>query len=377
MIQTKSKDVILNEILNGIVQETDIRMTGNGSVTRAIASAISTQIGQVYSTISEAINNRFLSTASGAYLDLFGETFGLYRRPSHAASVTDTDRIIRVYTRTGTLASKLEHPTNLNLGRVPQGTQIMTTSGIIYTVDRDYDFPASAKEVYVGAASSVAGVEGNVGANALTVHELGDDILTTNISAITSGSTVENDSDFRFRIASFTRSSAGSNSVAVLVAALSAPGVADVKIYPYFFGPGSFKVVLIPKGSRLGFDSRVLAESEIRNVVSEGVYFKIDEPDYISVGLSARLVPLKGTSISETDRQTAKNAILRYLGDIRPGQSLIVNQLRSVILNSSTNIADVKIQSMQVNDAPVSLVDYKLLDDEVFIESLEEGIEVV
>ena len=377
MIRTKSKQVILNEILDGIVQETDIRMTGEGSVTRGIASSIASKIADVHNVLSESWDNRYLPTASGIYLDLIGEQFGLRRRPAHAPSITAKDRVIKIYVNNGTLGAVLPHPTNLNLGQIPEGSQISTSSGLIYSVDRDYDFPSSLREVYVGAVASVAGADGNVGANQLVVNSFGSGVLTTNTRAITEGKGIESDEEFKYRISKYIRSSAGSNQTAITIAALGAPGIADVKIYPYFYGPGSFKVLLIPIGNRLTEEAINVAQASIEQVIAEGVYFRISEPEYIPIALSVRLIAKAGGTVTATDRELAKNAIEEYLGNIRPGNALIINQLRSVILNSSSNISDLRIQSISINDAPVALVNYQLEKDQLFIPSEEDnGIEV-
>jgi hypothetical protein len=70
---------------------------------------------------------------------------------------------------------------------------------------------------------------------------------------------------------------------------------------------------------------------------------------------------------------------MRYLGDIRPGDSLVVNRLRAEALNSSKNIRDVVIQGLSINKRPQALVNYTLENDEVFIpnEDLSNPIVVI
>lgn len=367
MIPKKSREELLNQILKGIVQETDISMVGSGSVTHSLASVVSTATAEVYQVLDDAVTNSFLPTASGFYLDLFGETFGLPRNGASSARIDTSDRNIKFYVNSGTLAQKLPHPTDLNKGRIPAGTTISTADGVSYSVDRNYDFPAAAKEAWVGAISLSTGSNQNVAAGKLNVVDVASDVLVTNVSPITTGSDVETDDEYRFRISKWVRTSAGRNEMAVRLAVFSASGVADMIKEPYFAGPGSFRLIIIPTGNRLSAETLRSIYSSVSAVVSEGTFFAIEGPRYVPVSISVRLVPVANSTISETDRALAKNAILRYLGDIRPGETLVVNRLRSEILGSSRNISDVSIQGLNINKRPMALVNYRLEKDEVFI----------
>lgn len=379
MIRKKSKEELLTQMLRGIVQETDITMIGKGSVTRGLASVFSGSIEQLYQSLHDAIVNSALSTATGFYLDLIGETYGLSRRYATAASVSASERVIKFYVSNGTLASRLPHPTNLNLGRIPAGTQISTASGIIFVVDANYDFPAASKEAYVGASTTATGASQSVGANQITTHNLGLDVLVSNVSPINTGTDVESDDDYRFRIARWVRTSAGKNEMAVRVAVLSAPGVADLIKEPYFAGAGSFRIIVIPSGNKVPADTIRQISSNLNSVVSEGTFFIIEQPRYIPVAISIRLIPGQGKTISPVDRDLAEQAVLRYIGNIRPGQSLIINQIRSIVIGASNNIGDLRIQGLSINRRPQALVNYKLRNDELFIpdEESEDPISVI
>lgn len=367
MIRTKSKEELLRQILTGVTQETAITMVGKGSVTRGLASPIAGQISEVYSTLDDAITNSFLPTASGFFLDLFGESFGLIRARPKSSKVSAEDRVIKFYVNSGTLAALLPHPTNSGLGQIPDGTQISGANGIIYVVQGDHDFPASAKEVWVGADASGTGTGNNVGPGTLNSTNLAAGVNVTNVSAISTGTDLESDDEFRFRISRWIRTSAGKNEVSVTIAVLGAPGIADVIKQPYYAGAGSFRLILIPTGNRVPAESIRQIGATLSRITAEGTFFELAEPRYIPISIGVRLIPKATTSISPSDRDLVKAAILRYLGNIRPGQSLIVNQLRAAIINSSSNIGDLRIQGISINRKPQALVNYTLRSDELFI----------
>lgn len=367
MIPKKSKEELLNQILKGAVQETEISMIGSGSVMHSIASVVSSATADVYQVLDDAVTNSFLPTASGFYLDLFGETFGIPRRGAVTARIDSTDRNIKFYVNSGTLAQKYPHPTDLNKGRIPAGTVISSSSGVSFSVDRNYDFPSAAKEAWVGAISMSTGQSQNLAAGKLNVLDAAADVLVTNVSPITTGSDIESDDEYRFRISKWVRTSAGRNEMAVRMAVFSSSGVADIIKEPYFAGPGSFRLIVIPTGNRLSAETIRSIYYSVASVVSEGTFFAIEGPRYVPVSISVRLIPSNKSSVSETDKALAKNAILRYLGDIRPGDALIVNRLRAEILGSARNIADVSIQGLNINKRPVAVVNYTLQKDEIFI----------
>jgi len=367
MIRRKSRQELLNEMLSGIIQETGINQVGPGSVTRAIASADSGVVADCYDVLDEAVTNRRIATANGFYLDLIGNDFGLSRKLPSSAVISVEDGILRFSVASGTLVTYLPHPTDTNLGRIPEGTQVTTDSGITFVVDNNYDFPAAAKSASAGAVSADKGTSQQVAAGTLIHHDLNPAITVTNISPVTTGNDVESDDDFRLRISKQVTSSQGRNETAVRLAVLGVPGVADMIRIPYFMGAGSFRLIVIPNGNRMPAESLRQVRDGVARTVSDGTIFRIDEPIYIPISMTVRLLPLAGRAINATDQDLAQQAILRHLGNLRPGNTLIFNRLRSDILGSARNIGDVRIQGVSINRRPVALVDFTLDQDELLV----------
>lgn len=378
MIRKKTRGELLREILQGVVQETDITLVGQGSVTRAFANAFSGVTAGAYQSLHDAVVNSHLTTASGFYLDVVAEAFGLTRYFPTAAEVTAEDRNIKLYVTSGFLVDNLPHPTDPSLGRVYAGTQISTSSGIVYSTVRDHDFPASSREVFIGAQSSTTGSSQNVGAGALTVNNI-NNVNSVNLFAITTANDLETDEEFRFRISKWVTSSAGRNETAVTLAVLSAPGVADMIKVPFFAGAGSFKIVVIPTGNRVSTIAMSQIRSNLRRITAEGTFFVVEHPTYVPVSLTVRLIGENGQSLSATDRDLVQNAILRYIGNIRPGEALIINRLRSVALGASANVKDIRLSGLAINRRPIPLNNFILKDDELFLpdEQLDDPIQVI
>lgn len=368
MIPKKSMQDILQTGLEGIVQETEVTLVSPGSVARAICGGHAKTLAEFYDVLDNDATSRWLALANGFYLDLLGDTFGLTRRVAAPSTVAKEDKVLRFYVRSGNLASRLPHPTNLNLGRLPQSTQVSNGS-ITYIVDDNYDFPASASEVFVGAVSTGRGASQKVGAGELDTHDLNvDGLLVQNVAPIDTGADQETDTEFRFRISQFVRSSQGANEAAVRLAVLSAPGVADMIRMPYAYGPGSFKITVIPTGNRVPLASLNRIRAALEGTVAYGVFYTVEEPRYIPVSFSARLIPRSNSvSVRPADRDAAEAAVRLMLGNIRPGKTLVMNQLRAAILNSSSNIGDVVIQSFYVNGSARTLTNYTLKDDELLV----------
>lgn len=380
MIPVKTYEEILSATLKGVTQETDINQVGPGTVIRGISSAFAKELAKAFSTQRDAFLQQHLTHASGLYLDLIGQTFGLIRRGKSQAIVRRADRTIKFYVNSATLGEALPHPTNLNLGRIPAGTTVFGPNGITFVVDDDYDFPSATQEAFAGAISTGKGSGQNVGVGDLSSHDLGvSGVFVTNPLAITTGSELESDEEFRFRISQYVTSSAGQNEAAVRLAVLSVTGVADVIRQPWHAGAGSFRLTIIPVSNRVPVETLRQVRGNVAAVAADGTFFQVEEPRYIAISLSMRLVPRKDASITAVDRDLVEQAIRRLVGNTRPGESFIINRLRAEALGATTNIADVRLQSISLNRRPQALVNFDLDRDELLVpdEELEDPILVV
>lgn len=371
------------ESLDYLARNSDITALGRGSAARALVDANNLEIAKLQDFIITNYQNAFLSTAQGIYLDLFGEQYGLSRRNKTPAVVLVTDRAIRFYVTSGTLGSRLPDPSDSSKGRISKGTEISTPDGAIsFIVIEDVTFPVNAKSAYASAQARTSGVSSNVGVNQLTTHSIGDsNILVTNDMEIKTGTEVESDDEYRFRLSKALTARLGNNETSVQIAALAQPGVVRADLLKFARGAGTFDVLLVPEGNRV---SKLTADS-VRRAVEDAVAFgispRIREPEYIPFRLTVRLTFASniGEGQQAATRSLVQSAILRFFGSIRLGGELVVNQLLAAILDSSPSIKDATILELCIDSRPRSIRNFKLEKDELFTpdDSSEDPVAVL
>jgi len=307
----------------------------------------------------------YVTSATGYFLDLIGRLVGVDRLDATAASTAKEDRNIKFYVNTSTLKARLP------AGLIPSGTVIQSSDGNIqYTVVEDTPFPDDATEVYVGAVAVGTGKQYRVGRGILTVHNLGDsNIFVTNELPISTGTDLESDDNYRYRILNHSLSRATANRVAVRLAALSAPGVADVVFMDNFRGPGTCDVMLTPVGNMVTESMIVGAQARIDNVKAEGVDILVRGPRYVNIQIETTISFTKDTP---DDQKAAVRNLVRdnqidYLAEIPRGGELIIQELRARTQESSAYILDHQINCLVIDSQPQILRNWKLYDDELFL----------
>lgn len=382
MVTKKSFSDMVNDSIRYLLKNTDITYFSDGSIAKALVEATNLEISRLQEFINTIFQNSFLSTASGIYLDMWGETLGLPRIKDRRASAQAQDGAVRFYVNSGTLGSRLPHPTNAGLGLVREGTIISNNSNSIeFSVIEDTTFPINAKSVYVPIVASGTGSSFNVGVNQLTTHNLNiSEIKVTNDIAITGGKDIESDEEYRYRLSKAMTSRYGSNLAAIEVAAVSNPNISRAEILQYSRGAGTFDVLLIPQGNRVTQSAKENTRRAIEQVAAYGISFDIREPEYVPIKITIQLV--YQSTVTEAEKISLRNEvqsnILQYISSIPLGGELVINQLRATCLLNS-RIKDIKIVELYIDCKPRTLRNVKLSEDELFIpdESTSDPIEVI
>ena len=173
--------------------------TSVGSVTRTIIDAVASAISDA-SLDSQLLNYQYdIYSMTGSDLDTFVQLFGMSRYPAVRSSGTVT------FTRTGAV----------DVVTVPIGTQVATadTTVVVQTLATGV-LALGALSVTVPAQAVVAGPQGNVAANTLTVLNtpVSEVSSTTNLIAFTGGANQETDSQLQARwVATVFKSMAGTS----------------------------------------------------------------------------------------------------------------------------------------------------------------------
>lgn len=358
-----------------LANNTDITYFSQGSVAKALVEATNLEISRLQDFVGTVFDNGFLSTANGVYLDLFGEMLGVPRISDRRAETSVQDGSVRFYTDSGTLGSRLPDPANAARGLVPAGTTVTNSENTItFTVTTDVSFPINTRSVFVPVQANDTGANYNVGANQLNSHSLGlTEIKVTNDLSITTGTDVEPDSEYRFRLSKAMTTRFGSNAAAVKVAASVHPGISRVDLIPYARGSGTFDVLLVPQGNRLQQSIKEDVRRSVESVVAFGISPRVVEPEYLRFCIVVQLKYTDGTVEGEraSARGASESAILRYLGSIPIGGELIINQLRAAVLNSSSFMKDMKIIEMCINGNPRIISNIQLSSNEIIVPDQE------
>jgi len=377
MIFRKDYGTLVKKSLQNLVVRSNITNTTVGGIARSLIEVINLNISEYYDILDINTAMGFVSTAEGYFLDLIGDLFGMTRLLATVSTATSSDNTQLFYVATGTLHDRI--PTDI----IPQNTQVSTEDGsIIFTVSADAPFGITATQVYVSVEATGAGSNYNVGVNTLTKHSLGlSDVFTTNERVIIGGSDTESDSNFRYRIINASLSAEKANETAIRLAALSVAGVADVKIRPYARGIGSYDVMVIPVEGLATQGMLNGVQSAIDSVQAFGITGTAIKPSVVPVEIEVRLIYVNNTT--DTDRtaisESAKTAIEKYIVNIPPGGTFILNELRQQIMDVSTKILDHVINCYYFRQEPTFMGNVSIYWDEMFYPdtSIAEAIRVL
>lgn len=364
----KSFSDMTRDSIKYLVQNTDITYFADGSIAKALVEATNLEISRLQEFVTTAFENHFLSSATGIYLDLFGEMLGLPRVRDRRATASVEDGVVRFYVDSGSLGAYLPDPVNVNQGLIPKGTLVRTyNNNLTFSVTEDVMFPVNARSVYVGVFAEDTGTSYNVGANQLVSHSLSSSVKVTNDIAITTGSDIESDDEYRFRLSRALTTRASTNATTIQIAALSSPSVSRVELIPFARGAGTFDVLLIPQGNRLTNTAKDDTRRSVEQVVAYGISPKIREPEYVYFKVTIQLRYTAGISDGQKliARQSAESAVFRYFGTIPLGGELIINQLRSTVISADPSIKDMSIIELCLDGRARTIRNIQLLEDEL------------
>jgi len=377
MIFRKDYGTLVNQSLQQLLLRSNITNTTVGGIARSMIEVVNLNISEYYDILDINTAMGFLSTAEGYFLDLIGDLFNIKRLPAAAASASSSDSVQRFYVSTGTLQEKLGSLV------IPQGTHVSTEDGTItYSVSSDASFSPSSTFVYASILAVGTGVQYNVGVNTLTKHNLSSsEVFTTNELVISGGTDIENDDNYRFRIANATLSAEKANQTAVRLACLSVPGVANIVLRPYARGVGSFDVIVIPTDG-IATDQMISSvQSAINNVQAFGMTGTAIKPSIVPVEIEVRLVfTSDATDADKTDiRASVKSAIESYIVNIPIGETFILNEFRQRIMDVDSMIKDHIINCYYFRQQPTFVGNVSIYWDEMFYpdQSSSEAIRVL
>ena len=336
--------------------ETDVNDFSEGSEIRNLLESFAVDLYVLMSLENDVAKQAFVDTATGEWLD----KIGLHPFVNLAR---DTGKVSE-----GTVTFSL--PSNVVTDYVvPEGTTLVSDSGLYYRTVVECVIPAGSSSANVGAECVTVGVDGNCESGAITI--INDEYITdanlsvTNSSAFTGGTDYEEDWLYRERLLAYVRADDFGSLAYYKKLAEDIDGVHDV----IFVDATGYTRKILVNGDVKPTPDTVLLEvltkfSDTNNCVL-GHTFTVDKPDYVTNNLVVNL-----TVVNEMDEDVVKSIITDFfdggehnegfeLAGVNIGQSvtrsdlyslfgIIDNVLSVEILVNSTEITTLSVDSDEV-----------------------------
>jgi len=363
----KSLSELKNEARELLEASGVITNLSEGGVARSLLDITASQIASFYDALSFHESMGRLSTSSGVFLDILGQSRGITRGISIAAIITQDDETIKFYSNDGRTPIK----TLLTGSKVASGTTVSSSDGnVVFEVSEDV-YPDDVQvEVFVPVISQSTGASQNVGKGVLNAHNLGiGGVSVTNVQAISTGQDTESDDNYRFRISRTLAQAAGATEDSIRLAALSFPGIADVQLRPFSDGVGTFEVIVTPVGNRLPSATLRGVEAVVRRIAAFGSRVRVKTPVELPVQLTIQLEFRKEARTTDKSRikEQVRRAILNYLGEISVGGTLVLGGLTQRVMDVSDTIFDMKVLLFRFRSENHVLRNVQAEPDELFV----------
>ena len=355
----KSFSEILDDLMSELVIRTPFTNLNPSAAIRGLLEVIAKMIADLYGLVKTIMQQSFVQTATGSWLDLKVREMGLVRCPA-------------VKTRVN-LTFRSNTPAAQNI-TIPIGTICKSQKD---SSSNDYRFITIAEAVLEEGQTSVQVItEAELAGKAWNV---GQDTITrmvtriTGINAVTNGagyliregSDPESDKQLRQRaITKWETLGLGGTREAYRNWATSVPGVVAASVLDDFpFGPGTVGVVILGENG--------IPSAELINEVHQYIKarkpltadVRILAPEIRSIDLDLEVIRYVNASQEMVDSQV-REAVNNYSGRLQLGEGLIIARLINEIMDVP-GVYNLKVKAPQ-QDVNVS-VDQFLLFDEITI----------
>lgn len=369
-IEPESSQSVSDRIMKKL-EAIGLTANNSGSKIRTIVDAFLSERIEIMRDIRYVSSKSFLSTADGAYLDLIGgDLYGINRLPITPASVTEVDGNIMIFSTNGPLSTYL--PVDTGGYYVPVGMQLIDKTGeVIFSTDKKIYIENAATQTFVSATANTSGIFSNIAPGGLvTTDRTG--ISVVNLSAIANGREEESDENYRYRISKAYVASELNNINAIRLASLSVPGVAEVIIRNFAYGPGTVQVLVLPEGNSVSNSVLSQVKFNIDAVKPKETAIYVDVPDYISVSVAYAFF---GRVLNDIERSLLvsqiKNNVSNLIANTRGGSTFNPSD---IILSSLEGIPGIvgRVEKLCVNGVPQNNKIYNLGIDEILILDITE-----
>jgi uncharacterized phage protein gp47/JayE len=377
ILNTKTKEQMLINALDSLQKNAGISSVSPGSIARAFAEAITTEIADLYSSFKISVEQSSLSLASGKNLDAMGELYNVFRR-----SIADelvTDRV------TSNIQFYLTSPYSSDIN-IPAGTLVYNNVDNFNDIQYAYEL-TSGVFIQSGATSVYGAVKAkyeNTGITAardtLVKHNFiappGAVVFCTNPKEVYAAINAEADDNYRKRIVSAIRGSSSGTAESIRFAALSVKGVKDVKIREGSYGIGSCDLLIVPESASSLGNIPEIVYTAVSGAKPLGIRINTRVATRKSVDVSITLSLKQGTSSQAATaiEMQARIFLIRYLNSLTIGSSISVQEIESQAKYASDFIMGVTVNNLSVDKRNIPNVNYMLSDDKSYMGAGAVGV---
>ena len=355
-----------SELMSDAIQElratTDISQLTPGAKARALLEIINREIGAAYRTFSSDFIKGYIKEARGENLDLIGDLMGLTRGQATRNDIESSNQIQKFYVESGTFGSINEINGVQTAFTIPAGVLIQNvvpegSQPIQYRLSENVVCATGENTAYGAIQAVEYGTVANIGAGSLTIHnyELYQDYLagtlkTKNIEGISFANDVESDANFRYRITNQTLASESANLIAIRMAALGVPGVADVWLDEYSHGIGTGAVYI--KGVTPVINETLLAtvQAAIESIKAYGNFVDVKSPPLVGVEMTIGLNLIERRRQLEEDALVARvrDVLYDYINSLDINEALDIDLIVRKVLGVDSNIKSLGTPTQQI-----------------------------
>lgn len=370
IVYSKTKDQILSKILTSLQQNAGITATYPGSVARALAEAMSIEIGDLYESIKFSVDQTSLSTASGRSLDLIGDLYGVFRR-----TISED---IQQERASFNIVFSIDAPYSANIV-IPKDTLIYNDVTDFSTVQYQYRLVDDAA-IIAGTTRAFGRIIPNftstnftAAKGTLTKHNFispsGIVVYSNNTKEIYSMINMESDDLYRKRIVKSIKANSFGTSESLRLRALGVQGVRDVRVRESSYGLGSCDIIVVPESTKIGptLVTNILNSLSEAKPVGIKLNVRIAERSPVHIALSV-VLPSGINSSTATAIENQVSLFLRsYLNSKTIGDSISSGDIESVARSASDLIKSVNILSVSVNGQEIPKGVFRINDDRQYM----------
>jgi len=372
MMNMKTKEQMLMASLDGLQRNAGIGSISPGSVARAFAEAIHSEIYDLYNALKVSVEQSSLSTANGINLDMIGALYNVPRRSVSSELIPE-----RTTANIEFFISKTHNTAIV----IPSGTLVFndvssySSTQYMYEVNGDVIIPNGNTRAYGAVKAKFADNNITAARNTLTQHNFippaGVVVFCNNPKEVYSTLNSESDDNYRRRIVSAIRGSSTGTAESIRFAALAIKGVKDAKIREASFGIGSCDIIIVPE-TRSGLATMTdLVIDQVRSIKPVGVNINVRMAERKPVDINMSIILREGTTTdtAKAVENQARIFINRYVNSLSIGDSISITEIERQARNASEIIVSASVKSIRVDNQNIANKDYRLSDDKSYMTS--------